>query len=102
MYVSDTLIDAKRSAMQVEAERVQSLSKAITDTHILDHTLATLSKLASTLKANIPTQCNADANQPTLFSLIDNFAPAQKNEVQLHFKRTTNSAGRKQKMVPLV
>ena len=97
-----TLIDAKRSAVQVAAERVQSLSKAITDTHILEHALATLSTLASSLKANIPMQCNENSNQPTSFSTVDNFAPAQKNEVQLCFKRTTNSAGRKQKMVPLV
>ena len=88
--------------MQVEAERVQSLSKAITDTHILDHALATLSQLASSLKASIPTQCNEDSNQPTSFSPVDHFAPAQKNEIQLCFKRTTHSAGRKQKMVPLV
>ena len=97
-----TLIDAKRSAVQVAAEWVQSLSKAITDTHILDHALATLSTLASSLMANISMQCNENSNQPTSFSTVDNFAPAQKNEVQLCFKRTTNSAGRKQKMVPLV
>ena len=101
--LSDTLLEDKRSALRIETERVLSLSEAIKDAHILDHALATQKSLAACLHANVSAQSNAEEpSPPTSFVEVDTFAPAQKNETQLRFQRTTHSAGRKQKMVPLV
>ena len=97
--LADALVKAKWLAVESKAKQVLALSRAITDPHILEHTLGTLSKLASTLEVHTPKECTEDTKTP--FQTVDSFAPAQKNEVQLHFKRTTHSAGRKQKMVPL-
>ena len=96
---------SKISVLQcrVETERVLSLSEAVKDTHILYHALATVKYFAACLQANVSAQSNAEEpSPPTSFVEVDTFAPAQKNETQLHFQRTTYSAGRKQKMVPLV
>ena len=80
-----------------------SLSEAVKDTHILDHALITLKNLAACLQANVSAHSNAEEpSPPTSFVEVDTFAPAQKNETQLRIQRTTHSAGRKQKMVPLV
>ena len=46
-YFLDAMIEAKRSSLQSEAERVHSLTRFITDTHILDHALATLGMLTT-------------------------------------------------------
>ena len=82
--------------MRIETERVLSLSEAVKDTHILDHSLATLKNLAAYLQANVSAQRNAEKPfPPTSFVEVDTFAPAQKNETQLRFQRTTHSAGRK-------
>ena len=100
MLICYAVVDAKRSSVQREAERLLSLTRTITDTHLLDHALSTLSKLASSLQAHVSTEQNEEL--VTSFTTVDKFAPAQMNERQLQFKRTTNSAGRKQKMIPLV
>ena len=81
-------------------ERVTSGLEAIDDAHILDHAITVLTHLATTLEANAQSQIGPP-NSVT-FLAVDHITPAEKNEKQLCFKRTTHSAGRKQKMVPLL
>ena len=73
----------------------------VCDTHLLEHTLTTLTNLTASLKAHIP-EDSVTTTQPSNFTVVDKYAPAQKNELQPSFKRTTKSAGRKQTMLPLV
>ena len=51
----------------------------ISDMHILEHTLAALTKLSYSLKLHIPADSTATA-QPAKFITVDNFASAQKND----------------------
>ena len=92
-------LEQKRKAIKAEAEKVLSYTQEVTDTHILDHTIATLSQLSTSLLAHLPS--STSDQQPTTFVDVEKFAPAQKNEPQIQFKRTTSSAGRKQKIIPL-
>ena len=89
--------------MESETEQVLKLSRTINDPHLLDHALATLSILASSLEAHVA-DASRDSKAKTeikSFTVVDKFAPAEKNEPQPRFKKTTDSAGRKQKMVSL-
>lgn len=89
-------------AVKVELEKVLAQTEAITDAHILDHALANLTKLSASLQVHIPKESNEEMPPPSTFVSVEKFPPAKKNELQLRFSKTTNSAGRKQKMVPLL
>ena len=91
-------------AVKLELEKVLAQTEAITDAHILDHALANLTKLSASLQVHIPKEIDGTKEailQPSSFVPVEKFPPAKKNEVQLRFSRTTHSAGRKQKMIPL-
>ena len=83
--------------MAVKLELEKALAQTEADVHILDHALANLTKLSAFLQVHIPKE-SIDTNEamplPSSFVPVEKFPPA---EVQLHFSRTTNSAGRKQK-----
>lgn len=55
--------------------------------------LATLTQLSRTIESNL--QSANETEKIETFGVKDYLAPAQKNEKQLVFKRTTDSAGRK-------
>lgn len=80
------------------------LARKINDPHLLDHALATLSILGSSLEAHVADASTAPKAKMEIksFTVVDKFAPAEKNELQPQFKKTTDNAGRKQKMVPLM
>ena len=85
-----------------EVGRVTSLLEAVSDVHILEHALTIMKQLTVTLKTNTHQESSSNEQiQPPPFNVLTHFAPAEKNEKQLKFKKTTKSAGRKQKMVPL-
>ena len=90
--------------MESETERVLKMSRNIKDPHLLDHALATLSILASSLEAHTADPDTEPKEETRIepFTIVDRFAPAEKNQLQPRFKRTTDSAGRKQKLVPLL
>ena len=100
---SDSLISAKHLAVESETNRVLTLSREVNDPHLLDHALATLSMLASSLQAHVTDKTrNSEAEiESNSFKVVDKFAPAEKNETQPRFKKTTDTAGRKQKMISL-
>ena len=90
--------------MESETEQLLKVLRKINDPHLLDHALATLSILASSLEAHVAdSQSDPDAKKEIKsFAVVDKFAPAEKHELQPRFKKTADSAGRKQKMVPLM
>lgn len=73
----DTIIAAKRSAVETEANNVISCCQGTTDSHILDHALATLKSLVTSLKAHTYNQSNENSS-PSTFITVNAFAPAQK------------------------
>lgn len=100
LLCTESVIHAKQLAVESEIERVLKLSRNIKDPHLLDHTVATLSILASSLEAHTGDP-DTELKEEKSFTIVDKFAPAEKNELQPRFKRTTDSAGRKQKLIPL-
>ena len=93
-------VQHKRNAIVAETEKIIAHTQAVDDIHMLEHAVATLSKLSATLLSHVSSESTA-ANQPNSFVEVETFAPAQRNEPQLQFKKTTGSAGRKQKIFPL-
>ena len=89
--------------VECKVEKVLHLTTNLRDPHLLNHALATLSILASSLEAHA---FNPDPDTAKIekkhFTAVDHFAPAEKNELQPRFKKTTDSAGRKQKMLLLM
>ena len=63
----------------------------IEDTNVLDRMLSLLMQAASSSKV-----CTREETSQT-FTIKDKFAPAQKNETQLRFKKTCADSGRKTK-----
>ena len=99
---SDVRLQEKRDLICEEVRRVISLLEAVGDVHILEHALTIMKQLTVTLKTNTH-QENSSNKQilPPPFTVLTHFVPTEKNEKQLKFKKTIESAGRKQKMVPL-
>ena len=97
------MLESKRTAVCAQVKRVVSELEAVTDIHILDHAVAILTQLATTLHSNAQSDCKSEEQpQPPPFVSVVQFSAAEKNEIQPRFQKTTNSAGRKQKMLPLV
>lgn len=78
----------------MEIKSIITSLQSVEDHHILDHTLATLTQLTRSLQPHVREQ---EGEEPTDFLVKDLFSPSQKNEKQLVFTRTTESAGRKRK-----
>ena len=62
------------------------------DVNLLDRIRSLLMQAASSSKA-----CTIDDNTDS-FKIKDQFAPTQKNEIQLQFKKTSANPGRKPKL----
>ena len=73
-------------------DEITSALNGIDDINVLDRMLSLLTQAASSNR--IPTH---DTTQR--FTVKDHFVPAQKNEIQLQFKRTCTNPGRKAKLV---
>ena len=74
-------------------DEITSALNGIDNINVLDRMLSLLMQAASS--SRIPTH---DTTQ--IFTVKDHFAPAQKNKIQLQFKRTCTNPGRKAK--PLI
>ena len=68
--------------MKHETEKIVELVENISDIHVLEHTLTTLTNLSATLKAHTKKD-SATTTQPTNFITVDKFAPAQKMSCNL-------------------
>ena len=102
IMITDAVLERKRTAVHSQIGRVASVIEAVADACVLDHALTTLTQLATTLEANSQLHSHSDDDsKPVTFVSIVQFSPAEKSETQMRFTKTTNSAGRRQKMVPL-
>ena len=77
IMITDAVLERKRTAVHSQIGRVASVIEAVADACVLVHALTTLTH-----------------------SIVQ-FSQAEKSETQMRFTKTTNSAGRRQKMVPL-
>ena len=97
----DTSVQHNRIIIASEVNKVLEYSQAIDDSHILDNIAANLKQFSSALKQHLPSSTNTGGYNLPNFVEVDKFAPAQKNERQLQFKRTTNKPGRQKTVIPL-
>lgn len=61
---------------------------------ILDHTLAKLLPVLTTVHAHLNSQQEQPVQKPADFDVTDKFAPAQKNETQLRFDKVKPKANK--------
>ena len=92
MAVTD--IAGKKKAIQVYLDKIKNGIGSINDQHTLDRILSLLMQ--------VDTSCRVINNDVNIkdFEKKDTFAPAQKNETQLRFKKTCANPGRKKKNIP--
>ena len=93
------LLENKRSSIRTQVDMLVAELQAVDDVHILDHALTTLTQLTTTLPANHLANVK-EQHEPATFVPVVKISLAEKSETKFCFHRTTNSAGRKQKMVP--
>ena len=90
-------IEGKRRAINIEIRAIASNIDSVNHHAVLDHALATLTQLSRSIETNLNSAADVEKIEAD-FEIKDLFAPAQKNEKQLFFKRTSDSAGRKKGM----
>lgn len=92
-------VDGKRKEIDQKMKDILTSVSVVEDYYILDHTIGTLTQLSRSLHTHL--EKAEDSNVNSDFPIKDHFAPSQKNEKQLIFKRTTAPAGRKKKDLKL-
>ena len=80
-------LQGKRSAIKAYLQEIQESVEAVADGGILDHMLARLLPVVVALRAHQPPSLEGSAEKPASFDVTSKFAPAQKNEKQLMFKK---------------
>ena len=76
-------------------EEIEKSVETINDIGILDHTIAKLLPIATSLRAHLVQPTDNEAG----FEIKETFPPAQKNQIQLQFSKV-KSAGRKKTKLP--
>ena len=79
-------------AVRKHLSDITNILGQVHDSGALDHTISLLSQASSVLKAPVETK---QPSVPVSFKTTTHFAPAQKNEIQLRFRRTARKPGRK-------
>ena len=92
-----TDIAGRKKAIQVYLDKIKNGIEKTNDQHILDRILSLLIQ-ADTSYRVLESESETDIKE---FEKKDTFAPAQKNEIQLRFKKTCGNPGRKKKHMPL-
>ena len=90
-----TDIAGKKKAIQLYLDRIKNGVEEMHDQHMLDHILALLMQADASCKVLENRRANIKE-----FEKKDIFAPAQKNETQLRFKKTCENPGRKKRLTP--
>lgn len=93
MYV--LVVEGKRSTINEVLDEIEESVDMIDDTGILDHTIAKLLPIVTSLRAHLIRDQPTDDNKAE-FEIKEKFPPAQKNQIQLQFNKV-KSAGRKKK-----
>jgi len=76
-------------------DKIKNGIEKMHDQHMLDHVLALLMQADASCRVLQENDANIKE-----FEKKDTFAPAQKNEKQLHFKKTCGNPGRKKQNTP--
>ena len=76
---------------------MKTLVKTVDDKGVLDHIIARLLPVLTSLRAQQQIATEPDKD----FLVKDTVAPTQKNETQIRFFRTTGTAGRKRTKHPM-
>ena len=92
-------INGRKKTIQQYAAAITSNIQDVDDPNTLDRVLALLTQASASLTA--AAEACSDNKQVNTFVKKDHFAPTQKNETQLRFKRTTKPPGRKKQYIPL-
>ena len=91
-----TVTKGKKHTITIYLDEIgNSVENIIDDEAILDHTIAKLLPIITSLRAHL-TQSIDDEDDVDIqdFEVTEKFAPSQKNEVQLSFRKV-NTPGRK-------
>lgn len=80
-------------------DEIEESVEIIDDTGILDHTIAKLLPIVTSLRAHLVQPTVDDEADFKSFETKEKFAPAQKNQIQLQFNKV-KSAGRKKTKLP--
>ena len=65
--------------------------ESVADSGVLDHVLAKLLPVVTTLRVHSKSATDEPESQPADFPVTDKFAPAQKNETQLRFHKVKST-----------
>ena len=97
IFVSHTIvaIQGKKNAIVSEIKGVLQMVDGIQHCNILYHTLSTIVKLSSMIKAHMTAVLPSQPEVAPLEPVVQ-YAAAQKNMVQPRFFKTRNTAGRHQ------
>lgn len=95
-----TVTKGKKHTITTYLDEIDNSVKNIDDEGVLDHTIAKLLPIVTSLRAHL-TQSIDDEDDVDIqdFEVTEKFAPAQKNEVQLSFRKV-NTPGRKKTKLP--
>lgn len=90
-------VTGKKKAIHNLLDDIRDNIDCLDDPNILERVLALLTQASVGIKAAVP----APVDSLKEFEKKDYFAPTQKNETQLRFKKTSGNPGRKRKYVPM-
>ena len=85
-------IEGRVDAVHQHISDITNILDKVSDSGALDHTMSLLSQASSALKAAVETK---QPSAPVPFKTTIHFPPAQKNEIQLRFRRSAKKPGRK-------
>ena len=85
-------LHGRRSTIQTYLQEIQESVKEIADGGILDHLIAKLLPVVTTLRTHLDSSPAQQGQIPENFDVTDKFAPAQKNETQLRFEKVKSKA----------
>ena len=92
------VMKGKKCTISTYLDEIGDSIEKINDEGILDHTIAKLLPVVTSLRTHL-TQPSDDEDNFKDFDATEKFAPAQKNEVQLRFRKV-NTPGRKKTKHP--
>ena len=85
----------RKKAILLYLDKIRSRIQEIDDQYILDRILSLMMQADTSSRV---LESNSDTKE---FEKKDTFAPAQKNEIQLRFKKTCGNPGRKKRHILL-
>lgn len=93
MHTLDSLV--KKKTIKAYIDEISSHIDNVEDPNVLDRALVLLTQTSTVIKASE----SPEYTHLKSFDKKDKFSPTQKNETQLHFKKTVGNSGRKKQTV---